>query len=173
VEDPTVRLALELGLDPLRLSWFGEPRKSPGNPTKAINALKFALQFRPTAAKGACHSRPAIVGQALLPVLTKRRQLFWFRGSCGSLLALHFLMPCFGLIWAVISPWKFSNGHRHTMPEPSDNEAAPRVQCRDAPGNREPPEGYQEHPGQAEEQVWGAGHCTRRWLLPSLRAPSA
>lgn len=51
-------LALQLGLDPLRLSWFaggsscGKENNS-SNPTATINALKFALAHPPTAAPGA------------------------------------------------------------------------------------------------------------------------
>ncbi|KAL4434179.1 hypothetical protein ABPG75_000620 [Micractinium tetrahymenae] len=43
VEDPTVRAALGLGLDPLKLPLLGGPASRGGNPNAAIKALRFAL----------------------------------------------------------------------------------------------------------------------------------
>ncbi|GAB4816791.1 hypothetical protein N2152v2_003837 [Parachlorella kessleri] len=56
LQDPTIRLALQLGLDPLRLALFGDlhSRDSPAasNPQSAVNTLKYALQHRPTVSMG-------------------------------------------------------------------------------------------------------------------------
>ncbi|PSC75758.1 putative beta-D-xylosidase 7 [Micractinium conductrix] len=49
IEDPTVRAALALGLDPLRLSLFGGPGMR-GNPAAAVKALRFALAHPSAAA---------------------------------------------------------------------------------------------------------------------------
>lgn len=66
VEDPTIRLALALGLDPLRLAWLsplGPEWCAGSSPVAAANALKFALTHPPTAPAGG--GAPALGGGRL------------------------------------------------------------------------------------------------------------
>ena len=56
LQDPTIRLARQLSLDPLRLALFGDlhglDSPAASNPQSAVNALKYALQHRPTVSLG-------------------------------------------------------------------------------------------------------------------------